>query len=59
VQGGRSALAGVADPEGFSTTAEEFDQDLTDGRGPHLAIAVAGEWLLAVLSTAAAMTTPE
>jgi hypothetical protein len=48
VRDGRSAIAGVEDPEGFSATNEEFDQDLTDGREPRLAIALAGDRLLAV-----------
>jgi len=48
VRDGVSAIAGVEDPEGFSETCEEFDQDLTASREPRLAIAVAGNELLAV-----------
>jgi hypothetical protein len=48
VRDGRSVIAGVDDPEGFSATAEEFDQDLTAGREPRLALGLAGERLLAV-----------
>ena len=44
---GRPALA-ASDPEGFSTTCQEFDQDLTDGREPRAAIALAGDTLMAV-----------
>jgi hypothetical protein len=43
-----SAIAGVDDPEGFSETCEEFDQDLTASREPRLALALAGDGLLAV-----------
>jgi hypothetical protein len=39
VRDGRSAIAGLEDPEGFSATAHEFDQDLTASREPRLAIA--------------------
>jgi exopolysaccharide biosynthesis protein len=43
---GSSAIAGVEDPEGFATTCDEFDQDLTAGREPRLAIGLRGdEWL--------------
>jgi hypothetical protein len=45
---GRSAIADVEDPEGFSATAEEFDQDLTAAREPRLAVGVADGRLLAV-----------
>jgi hypothetical protein len=48
VRGGRSAVRGVEDPEGFAATADEFDQDLTAGREPRLAIAIAGDRLLGV-----------
>jgi Phosphodiester glycosidase len=48
VREGRSAVAGVEDPEGFSAAADEFDQDLTAGREPRLAIALAAERVLAV-----------
>jgi hypothetical protein len=48
VREGRSAIAGVDDPEGFSATAEEFDEDLTASREPRLAVAVTADRLLAV-----------
>ena len=48
VRDGRSAIAGVDDPEGFSATCEEFDQDLTASREPRLALALKGDTLLAV-----------
>jgi hypothetical protein len=48
VRDGRSAIAGLEDPEGFSATAHEFDQDLTASREPRLAIGIAGDAVLAV-----------
>ena len=48
VHDGRSAIDGVDDPEGFSATAEEFDQDLTASREPRLAIAIARDRVLCV-----------
>ena len=48
VHDGRSAIAGVEDPEGFSSTAGEFDEDLTASREPRLAIAVGDETIFAV-----------
>ena len=48
VRDGRSALAGVEDPEGFAATADEFDQDLTADREPRLAIALTADRVLAV-----------
>jgi Phosphodiester glycosidase len=48
VRDGRCAIAGVDDPEGFSATADEFDQDLTAHREPRVAIALAGDRALAV-----------
>ena len=46
VAGGRRVVVD-ADPEGFSSTREEFDQDLTAERLPRMAIALTagGEWL--------------
>ena len=46
VAGGRRVVED-ADPEGFSSTREEFDQDLTAERLPRMAIALTagGEWL--------------
>lgn len=48
VRDGVSAIAGVEDPEGFSETCEEFDQDLTASREPRLALALTADGLLAV-----------
>lgn len=48
VRDGRSAIAGVEDPEGFSSTAEEFDEDITADREPRLAVAINRSVLLAV-----------
>jgi hypothetical protein len=44
----RSAVAGGADPEGFSAGARQFDSDITDGRYPRAALARGGRRLLAV-----------
>jgi hypothetical protein len=49
VRDGRVALA-ATDPEGFATTAAEFDQDFTEGRHPRAAIATADDTLLAVVA---------
>lgn len=36
----------VGDPEGFSTTADEFDQDITEGRLPRIAVGLNDDaWL--------------
>lgn len=43
-----SAVVGD-DPEGFSAGAGQFDSDITDGRHPRAALAVAGDRLLAVV----------
>ena len=48
VTDGRSAIAGVDDPEGFSTTADEFDEDITSAREPRLALALNGDGVLVV-----------
>lgn len=48
VRDGRSAIAGVDDPEGFSATSDEFDQDLTATREPRLALALRDGHVLAV-----------
>jgi hypothetical protein len=47
VREGRSELAGKRDPEGFSATCEEFDEDITASREPRVAVALTGEELLA------------
>ena len=48
VRDGRSAIADTEDPEGFSATAEEFDQDLTADREPRVAIGRTADAVLAV-----------
>jgi hypothetical protein len=48
VRDGRSAIAGADDPEGFSATAEEFDEDITADREPRLAVALTADAILAV-----------
>ncbi len=48
VRDGRSAIAGTPDPEGFSATAHEFDEDLTASREPRLAIGRTRDALLAL-----------
>lgn len=48
VRGGANAIAGVDDPEGFSATRHEFDQDLTAGREPRLGLALRGQDLIAI-----------
>jgi len=53
VREGRSAIAEVEDREGFSATAEEFDQDLTADRDLRLAIALTPERFLAVAALSA------
>jgi hypothetical protein len=47
VAGGRR-LTVEGDVEGFSAGAHQFDSDITDGRYPRAALAIAGERLLAV-----------
>ena len=45
---GRSAVVDGEDREGFSVAAHQFDCDITVGRCPRAALAVAGDQLLAV-----------
>lgn len=45
---GRDAVVDGEDREGFSAGAHQFDSDITIGRHPRAALAVAGEQLLAV-----------
>ena len=45
---GRNAVVDGEDREGFSAGAHQFDSDITIGRHPRAALAVAGEQLLAV-----------
>jgi hypothetical protein len=45
---GRNAIVAGEDREGFSAGAHQFDSDITLGRYPRAALAVAGEQLLAV-----------
>lgn len=49
VRGGRSVVRDGEDPEGFSAGQAQFDTDITDGRHPRAALAVAGDMLLAVV----------
>ncbi len=48
VLGGRPAVSDGLDAEGFSAAAHQFDSDITRGRYPRAALAVAGERLLTV-----------
>jgi hypothetical protein len=48
VQDGRPVVSDGDDPEGFSAGARQFDSDITKGRYPRAALAVAGDWLMAV-----------
>lgn len=64
VAGGRRAIADGEDVEGFSAAARQFDSDITCGRYPRAALAVAGERLLMVscdgrTPSDAGMTLPE
>jgi hypothetical protein len=44
----RAAVVDENDPEGFSSTAHEFDSDITDGRYPRAAIALTEDSILGV-----------
>lgn len=64
VAGGKTVVAAGEDPEGFSAAAHQFDSDITCGRYPRAAVAVADERLLLVAcdgrtSRDAGMTLPE
>jgi exopolysaccharide biosynthesis protein len=48
VAAGRSAFIDGEDQEGFSQAAHQFDSDITRGRFPRAALAIAGDRLLAV-----------
>jgi hypothetical protein len=48
VQAGKRAIVDGEDVEGFSAGAGQFDSDITLGRYPRAALAIAGERLLAV-----------
>jgi Phosphodiester glycosidase len=50
VRDGARAIAPDADVEGFRVAAHQFDSDITDGRHPRAALAIAGDRLLAVAS---------
>jgi hypothetical protein len=41
-------VAKADDPEGFSAASHQFDSDITDGRYPRAALAIAGDRMLAV-----------
>ncbi len=45
---GRRAIEEGEDPEGFSAGARQFDSDITAGRYPRAALALAGQHILAV-----------
>ena len=64
VAGGRCAVTAGEDVEGFSAAAHQFDSDITRGRYPRAALAIAGERLLTVACDGrtrrdAGMTLPE
>jgi Phosphodiester glycosidase len=48
VRGGQRCVGDDEDPEGFSAAAHQFDSDITLGRYPRAALAIAGRSLLAV-----------
>ncbi|MDW5594183.1 phosphodiester glycosidase family protein [Conexibacter stalactiti] len=48
VRDGEQVVHAGSDPEGFSAGQSQFDSDISDGRYPRAAIAIAGEHLLAV-----------
>ncbi|HEY8765454.1 MAG TPA: phosphodiester glycosidase family protein [Solirubrobacteraceae bacterium] len=48
VAGGRRAFEDGDDQEGFAAGSHQFDSDITDGRYPRAALALAGDRLLAV-----------
>lgn len=49
VRDGRPIVFDGADPEGFSAGQAQFDSDISDGRHPRAALALAGDRLLAVV----------
>jgi hypothetical protein len=64
VSSGRRVVEDGVDDEGFSAAAEQFDSDITAGRYPRAALALAGDRLLAVACDGrtardAGMTLPE
>jgi hypothetical protein len=64
VRSGETAVAGVPDPEGFSSAAHQFDSDITAGRYPRAALGITDGELLAVAGDGrstdeAGMTLPE
>jgi hypothetical protein len=48
VRDGLAAIGHGEDAEGFSAAAHQFDSDITQGRYPRAALAIAGERLLAI-----------
>jgi hypothetical protein len=48
VANGRGTVVDGEDPEGFSAGAHQFDSDITEGRYPRAALAVAGNRVLAI-----------
>jgi hypothetical protein len=49
VSGGETAVPAGSDPEGFSAGAHQFDSDITRGRYPRAALALAGSRVLAAV----------
>lgn len=49
VEGQRSLILDGGDPEGFSAGAHQFDSDITRGRYPRAALAIAGPHLIAAV----------
>lgn len=50
VRDGHSVVEGVGDPEGFSSTSQQFDSDITKGRYPRAALGISDDQLIAVAS---------
>jgi exopolysaccharide biosynthesis protein len=46
---GASVIAGVDDPEGFSSASAQFDSDITAGRYPRAALGIGPEGLIALV----------
>jgi hypothetical protein len=58
VHEGASVVAGDPDPEGFSSGERQFDSDITRGRYPRAALALAGRRLIAVACEGRAQDEP-
>jgi phosphodiester glycosidase len=48
VRDGLALIDGVEDPEGFSSTSQQFDSDITSGRYPRAALGISDDELIAV-----------